>query len=68
MHWWKRYWRATDVKNEDKLRQAKDAKEMAMLICDAPLCLMCDGIKKLGACPGDCYDATVKWLESEAES
>lgn len=56
------------MKNEDKLRQAKDAKEMATLICDAPLCLMCDGIKKLGACPGDCYDATVKWLESEAES
>ena len=56
------------MKNKDKLRQAKDAKEMATLICEAPLCLLCDGIEKMGVCPGDCLSATVKWLESEAES
>lgn len=52
----------------DKIRAAKTVAEMADIICDAPLCRVCDAIKREGRCPGDCREATVKLLEMEVET
>ncbi len=47
--------------NADRLR-GMTVKQMARAIADAPLCEICPAIRRLGGCPGECYEAIAAWL------